>query len=116
MAKPGTSAKLESLFRNDPMTRAAFSRDEAKTLEKIASYMDTIGATGSPYSGKVAQFIDAALAPISGMMRSDFGLKILTKSFKETKKITPQAINSVWQVFNAYQKSDGGKGSQGNAP
>jgi len=103
--KPGPSSKLGLLFQKDKMTKAAFSLDEAKMFEKMARFMDTIGATGSPFHGPAARIFDAASSPLSALIRSRGGMAIMRQVFKGG--ITPNAISTAGQLIAASQSHNG---------
>lgn len=105
--KPGPSAKLGLLMQKDKMTKAAFSQDEAKMFEKIARYIDTIGATGSPYSGMGGRILDTVVTPIAAFMRSGPGMYMMKQTFKDG--VTPQTMGAVLSFARAYNAQQEGQ-------
>jgi len=110
LTKPGPAAKLGVFLQKDPMTKAAFSHEEAKMFEGIAKYLDTIGATGSPYSGAGGRIIDFFATPIAAGLRSKPGMYIMKQAFKDGH-VTPQGLATVAQFMRAYQAQGGKSGN-----
>lgn len=103
--KPGPSSKLGLLFQEDKMTKAAFDLEETQMLEKVAKFIDTVGATGSPYSGLGGRAVDFLVTPVASLMRSPFGMWLMKRTFKHG--VTPQGIATIGQFMRAYEAQGG---------
>lgn len=100
MTKPQPSSKLGLLFQKDPMVKAAFDPKEAHMLEGVTRYLDTIGASASPYSGLGGRIADFMATPVAALVRSKPGMYLMKQIFKDG--VTPEGMAVLAQFGRAY--------------
>lgn len=101
LSNPRPDVKISQLLIEDPLSRGAFSKDEAEMLDKIAKQIATMGTQAAPYSGATARVLNLVSTPVAAAIASPPGRYLMRQTFKDGQ-VTPAGIATLAQFGRAY--------------